>query len=270
VSPELARVGQEDEADSGILELIEALTQMSRSGIPYLVGGTYALRHYTGTPRPTKDLDVFVLPRDVQRVLDFFDRRGYQTELPYPHWLGKVWVDGLLVDVIFSSGNGVARVDEDWFLHSVSSRVSGVPVRLSPPEEMIWSKSFVQERERFDGADVLHLIRALGQSLNWPRLVQRFDSNWRVLLGHLVMFGYAYPDRRHQVPPWVLEELTGRLLQERTETVPPVCNGTLLSREQYLDDLGSGKYQDGRLAPSGPMTSEEIDIWTAAIDQNKH
>jgi hypothetical protein len=47
-----------------------------------------------------------------------------------------------------------------------------------------------------------------------------------------------------------------------------VCNGTLLSREQYLVDLQAG-YRDGRLQPNGPMTQEEIDLWTAAIGE-KH
>jgi hypothetical protein len=28
-----------------------------------------------------------------------------------------------------------------------------VPVIFCPPEEMIWSKAFVMERERYDGAD---------------------------------------------------------------------------------------------------------------------
>jgi hypothetical protein len=37
---------------------------------------------------------------------------------------------------------------------------------------MIWSKGFVMERERFDGADVTHLLRAVGPKLNW-------DHVWR-------------------------------------------------------------------------------------------
>ena len=32
-------------------------------------------------------------------------------------------------------------------------------VKLCPPEEIIWSKSFIMERERFDGADINHLLR---------------------------------------------------------------------------------------------------------------
>ena len=73
-------------------------------------------------------------------------------------------------------------LDADW----QRAIVLDVPVRLIPPEEMIWSKSFVRERERYDGADVAHVLRACADTLDWPRLVRRFDAHWRVLLHHLV------------------------------------------------------------------------------------
>jgi hypothetical protein len=134
---------------------------------------------------------------------------------------------------------------------------------------MMWSKAFVQERERFDGADVAHLIRALGPSLDWDRLLARFGDHWRVLYAHVVLFGYIYPDRREHVPAWVMDELAGRLAADRMEPENHVCNGTLLSREQYLVDLERDGYVDGRLQPDGPMTREEIDVWTAAIVDEK-
>src|SRR5689334_24756187 len=37
----------------------EVLQLMAKSGIPFLVSGTYALASYTGIDRPTKDVDVF-------------------------------------------------------------------------------------------------------------------------------------------------------------------------------------------------------------------
>ena len=69
-------------------------------------------------------------------------------------------------------------------------------LRLCPLEELVWSKAFVQERERFDGADVLHLLRDAGRDIDWPRLVARFGDYWPVLLSHLVSFHFVYPDHR--------------------------------------------------------------------------
>jgi len=154
-----------------------------------------------------------------------------------------------------------------WFDHAPRADVLGMIVRLSPVEEMIWSKAFIQERERFDGADVLHLLRETGPSLDWPRLLMRFGDHWRVLLSHLILFGFVYPDKRQNIPAWVMDELTRRLSVSRPNVQNDVCYGTLLSREQYVYDVERWKYRDGRAQPEGPMTREQIEIWTAAIDK---
>jgi hypothetical protein len=158
-------------------------------------------------------------------------------------------------------------VDDLWFEHSIKTNVLGVIVRMSPVEEMIWSKAFIQERERYDGADVAHLIRETGPSLDWPRLLMRFGDYWRVLLSQLILFGFVYPDRRQNVPEWVMTELLRRLNVSRPNLQNDVCYGTLLSREQYLHDVIQLKYRDAREEPAGTMTSEQIEIWTNAIEK---
>jgi len=248
---------------------IEALRRLQDTNIPFLVGGAFAFSHFAHIPRETKDIDVFVKLDDLQRVLDAFERLGYGTEVPFPHWLGKIRRGEHFMDVMFSSGNGVARVDDLWFDHAPRTNVLGLIVRLSPVEEMIWSKAFIQERERFDGADVLHLLRETGPSLDWPRLLMRFGDYWRVLLSHLILFGFAYPDKRQNVPAWVMEELIRRLTVSRPNLQSDVCYGTLLSREQYLHDVRQWKYRDARQEPEGAMTAEQIEIWTAAINKEQ-
>jgi hypothetical protein len=247
---------------------VDAMKRLDEAAIPFLIGGAFAFIKFTNIERGTKDLDVFVRPEDCRRTLDLFDALGYQTALPFPHWLGKVHDGPHFIDVIFSSGNGVARVDELWFTHAEPAQLFDRAVLLCPAEEMIWSKSFVQERERFDGADVLHIIRERGPALDWDRLLMRFDQHWRVLLAHLVTFGYVYPAQRQQVPDWVMAELSRRLALEPADAKSRVCRGTLLSRQQYLVDVERHGYRDGRLEPGGPMTPEEVDIWTAAIGED--
>jgi putative nucleotidyltransferase-like protein len=248
---------------------IDALRKLQDTGIPFLVGGAFAFSHYAHIPRDTKDVDIFVKPDDCPRVLETFEQLGYQTEVPFPHWLGKIHRGEHFIDIIFSSGNGIARVDDLWFEHAPKTNVLGVIVRLSPAEEMIWSKAFIQERERFDGADVLHLLRETGPSLDWPRLLMRFGDYWRVLFSHIILFGFVYPDKRQNVPAWVMEELTRRLSVSRPNLQSDVCYGTLLSREQFQHDIERWKYRDGREAPDGPMTREQIEIWTNAIGRIK-
>jgi hypothetical protein len=245
---------------------VEALARLQTAGLPVLVGGAFAFARYTKIKRDTKDLDIFLRPEDMPRALAMFKEAGYHTSTPFPHWLGKVYSGGYFLDVIFSSGNGVARVDDLWFEHAAEDIVLGVPVRLCPPEEMIWSKAFVQERERFDGADVMHLFHELGPQLDWDRLLWRFGAHWRVLFAHIVMFGFVYPDKRDRIPQRVITELMARMAAEQTEPDNRVCGGPLVSREQYLYDLDALGYEDARVEPYGLMKREEIEIWTAAID----
>ena len=246
------------------------LEMLNRSGVPYLVGGTYAFHYYAGIARPTKDVDIFVRPRDLQRVLDVLARMGFKTEIAFSHWLAKAFIGDRFIDVIFNSGNGALPVDDEWFAHAVDEVVLGVPVKLCPAEEMIWSKSVIMERERYDGADVAHLLRHCCGLVNWDRLLRRFGSSWRVLLGHLILFGFIYPGERALVPSAIMRELINRLLAELD--VPTrdskLCQGTLLSRAQYLVDIDEWGYEDARLVPRGGMTPEQIAEWTAAIDRS--
>ena len=248
-----------------------ALEMLNRSGVPYMVGGTFAFQYYAGISRTTKDFDIFVRPRDVQRVLDVLTRAGFKTEVAFSHWLAKARFGDKFIDVIFNSGNGVAEVDDEWFAHAVDLEILGVPVRLCPAEEMIWSKAFIMERERYDGADVSHLFRHCSGLLNWERLVRRFGSNWRVLFSHLVLFGFIYPGERALIPSAVMKDLVNRLLAEFD--VPTrdskVCQGSLLSRAQYLVDIDEWGYEDARLQPRGSMTERQVAEWSAAIDTDK-
>jgi len=250
---------------------VRTLAVLNEAGAPFLVGGAYAMAMHAGVERHTKDLDILILRGDRDRFLQTLHAAGYRTEVSFPHWLAKAFGEDGFIDVIYSSGNGVAEVDEEWFTHASDGKLLGVQVKLCPAEEMIWSKAFVQERERFDGADIVHLIRCRGESMDWTRLLRRFGEHWRILFGHLITFGFIYPAERGKIPAWVLNDLADRLRNETEGPLPggQVCLGTLLSREQYLPDIGIWGYQDARLKPQGRMSSEEIAHWTAAITAAK-
>jgi hypothetical protein len=226
----------------------DVLTTLNDAQIPFLVGGAFAFERYTGIVRYTKDLDLFVLGRDVSEILSTFATCGYRTELTNSAWIGKVFCDKNFTDFIFSSANGIAEVDEEWFEHSADEIVLGIPVKTAPIEEIIWSKAFIMERERYDGADIAHLLYMHGRSLDWPRLMRRFGSHWRVLLSSLVLFGFIYPSERDCVPDWVMQKLLQRLQNERADpqSAGPVCRGTLLSDKQYLVDIEDWGQQDAR------------------------
>src|SRR6476619_880473 len=224
---------------------------LSDASVPFLVGRSHAFLEYTGIVRNTKDFDLFLRRDDLDRAMEALQAAGYRTELTFPHWLGKAWQHEDFVDLVFSSGNGVCQVDDGWFDNAVETQVLCMPVKIVPSEELLWQKSFVMERERYDGADIMHLLRTCAEAIDWARLMQRFEKQWQMLLLNLVLFGFVYPSERHRIPPHVAGELLARLHAELDSpaTEDRVCRGTLISRAQYLLDIGQYGYQDARIAP---------------------
>lgn len=245
-----------------------ALRLLVDAEVPFLVGGAFAHACFTGIRRSTKDLDLFIRREDYERLAALMEAEGWRTEMTYPHWLAKVYAGDDFIDLIFNSGNGITPVGEHWFRNNAQAQVLGVPVRVANIEDGLLSKAFIMERERYDGADIAHLLQVNAEQLDWPGLLERFGPHWRVLLAHLTLFGYIYPGERHRVPCWVMDKLLARLATESHQPPaedPHVCAGTLLSREQYLHDVEKLGYVDGRLTAASTMTDDDVAVWTEAI-----
>ena len=77
------------------------------------------------------------------------------------------------------------------------------------------------------------------------------------------------PSARDRVPAWAWEYLLADLERARhAGEDDPICRGTLLSREQYLEALARG-YKDARLPPEGRMRPEDVLLWTRAALENR-
>ena len=219
--------------------------------------GTYALARHTAIDRRTRDLDLMIRRRDWSATARALRAGGIYTRLSFPHWLGKALSGQSQVDIIYSGGNGLTRVDDSWFERAVPARVLGYQVQLCAPEELIWSKAFVMERERYDGADVLHLMLARAETLDWLHLCSRFRGHEAVLLSYVMLFGYVHPGEASRLPFWLIPRLLEAADPPRPRT-GRLCRGTLLSRRQYRVDVGDWGYRDARLEPEGRMTREDV------------
>ena len=242
-----------------------SLQLLQAAHVPFLAGGAYAFCIYTGITRHTKDLDLFVRQRDFARALNTFCEAGYRAEKTFPHWLGKAFGDEDSIDIIYQAGNGLCPVDDLWFDRAPEAELFDLPVRLTPPEEMICMKADIMERERYDGADVAHLLFHCARQIDWSHLLRCFGPDWRILLTHLILFGFIYPTEGNRIPAKFLQELVRRLENdEPTNGQPPLCRGTLLSRVQFLPDLQTGHFRDARLEPRAGLSAAEIEAWTQA------
>lgn len=184
-----------------------AVECLAQAKIPFAIAGAFALHHYTGIWRSTKDLDFILEPAGVPEALRKLEERGFRTHIQDPVWLAKAWCGEYFVDLITALGNAELLVERSWIDRSEPYQLFGIPCRVMGAEEMIASKLFVTRRERFDLADVAHLIRKLGERLDWHRLLKLMSGHEELLLWCLVFFAYVYPARVGLVPRKVWERL---------------------------------------------------------------
>ena len=258
----MKQTGQESDCNKFYRAAMEVLEQ---NGIPFLVGGAYAFGVYTGIERDTKDFDLFLRAADVDLALTTLAGAGYAAEKTFPHWLAKIFCGEHCIDLIYRAGNGLCEVEESWFARARGGELLGKEVKLCAPEEILWMKAFIMERERYDGADVAHLLQSCAESMDWPHLLRRFGEDWELLLSHLVLFRYIYPGNWSHVPREVIGQLIERFQNESAPGPTRICRGTLLSRAQYLIDVNERGYRDARLEARAKMGPKEIATWTAAI-----
>ena len=224
----------------------ESLRLLKESSIPFMLSGTYAVTAYTGIRRPTKDLDVFCKPGDYPRILAFFQARGYRTDVEDERWIAKVWKDDhYFFDVIFAMSNGTIAVNDAW-LGPDTIEVYGHEVSITSPTALILSKVFIQDRYRYDGADVNHIILKQAGAIDWKSLLDQMDLYWEVLMAHLLNFRFAYPTERDNIPAWLMHELTERLRAQVDLPAPrvKVCRGRLFSARDYISDISEWGFGD--------------------------
>ena len=217
----------------------ECIRLLAGSDIPFLLSGTYALACYTGISRPTKDVDIFAKAGDSLRILSFFQDRGYEVQVVDERWLARVVRGELFMDVIFSMPTASISVDDDWFERAPRAQLFDTNVRLVPPTEFVWSKIFVQDRYRYDGADVAHMILKCHEKIDWHELLKHMELYWEVLLMALLNFRFIYPSERDHVPRWLIDELLERLNAQLQMPTPErkVCRGRIFSPRDYLVDV---------------------------------
>lgn len=224
----------------------EALELLHQTGTNFMLGGAFAMFQYTGIYRDTKDLDVFCKASEYPTILKFFQEKGYKTELTDVRWLAKIFKGEYFIDLIFDTVNNICRVDDYWYEHATPCKFCDVDVRMIPPEELIWCKIYVQNRERYDGADVNHIILRYGKKLNWERIMYHMEQHWHLLLAQILLFQFCYPADYHEIiPKWLFDELMRRAHEQYDlpPAVEKVCRGPVIDQTQYQIDIKDWDYK---------------------------
>ena len=199
--------------------------------VPFAIGGSQAMSLYVGRLRRSKDLDIYVKPEDGEELIamltamgftDYFDTKPYDRR-----WIYRAVKGESIVDVIWSMANQRTRVDDAWLTRGMQVDIEGCRLRLIPLEEMLWSKLYVLQRDRCDWPDILNLLDATHQHLNWRHLIDRLEEDKPLLGALLHIYAWLRPDGARRVPAWVWLELT--------PTLGPVDAEQVRHRAELLD-----------------------------------
>ena len=216
----------------------EVLHAMNEHGLPYAVAGAFALQKYTGISRITKDLDLFMRAEDIPAALQHLGQLGFRCETPDPVWLSKAHRGEYFVDLISGMSNAVIVVDDTWMQRTLPALIAGVPSRIISVEDLLASKLFVVRRERFDGADIAHIIYRTHGRLNWQRVLDLAGEHWEMVLWALMLFRYVYPGQTDYVPIDLWQELLSRYMHEIQHPNPDApFRGSLVDDNMFSIDM---------------------------------
>ena len=216
----------------------EVLTALEQKRVPYAVSGAFALRQHTGICRFTKDLDLFMTACTGIKVLPYLRKCGFNCVVSDPVWLSKAHKGDFFVDLITGMSNAVLTVEDSWIERARPAVIHGIETRVLAPEELVASKIFVVRRERFDGADIAHVIYGTYPSFDWERELQLVGEHWEMLLWSLLLFRYVYPAQTHYVPSEVWNQLLGRFQHELAHPNPNAeFRGSLVDNNMFAIDV---------------------------------
>jgi hypothetical protein len=235
------------------------LRRLRARRIPILLAGGYVFSHYSGLWRGTKDLDFLVGEADFVRSIEVLQGLGlrdyYEVETYDRSWIYRAYQPTggapLIVDAIYRFPNRVDAVDASWFARGVPGQFAGEAVRFVAPEDLIWMKLFIVQRERCDWPDLLNIIRGQRGQLDWEHLLRRAGEHWR-LLGALVdVYDWLSPRERDFIPDGFRAELNRRRL---TPEAPRGTRATFFDSRPWLTAPGAGL--TGAASEAGPAAED--------------
>lgn len=190
-----------------------AAAALGEVGIDFMIGGALGLGVYTGRLRDTKDVDFFVVPEDCPRAVEALAAAGfadYYPTLAYDRgWIYRSTRDNFIIDLIFQMANRRAEVDLIWFERSHPFMLKDKVLKAVAPEELLWQKLYVLQRDRCDWPDILNLLSAVGSELDWEHLRERLEQDVALLRSVVGLFIWLSPLEAAELrlPDWLLAGL---------------------------------------------------------------
>ena len=145
----------------------ETLMVLNRCRVPYVSRALSRFKSIPESGAPPKTWICSSHPKTCPPRLRCLKKQGFRCQVKDPVWLHKAHRHGFFIDLITGMSNAVITVDRSWIENSRPAMILDVRARVLAAEELLASKLFVVRRERFDGADIAHIIYASHGNLDW-------------------------------------------------------------------------------------------------------
>jgi len=211
---------------------MSALSALNDGGVPYMLGGAFAVYHYSGWLRHTHDMDVYLTPDQVDDAVRVVRAAGF-TDLGEQAEGDNAWIyhagkGPIIVDLIWRFANLVEYITPDWLERASRGEFLEQPTLFLPLEELIWMKAFVVNRHRCDWPDIFKIVQAQCSRIDWDRLVGLLAHDALLLAAITDVFDWLRPDLRDCIPEHV-RHVFDKARESRTAPPPDV------NRERLLD-----------------------------------
>src|SRR6266850_1751811 len=191
-----------------------AINVLRSTGVPFMLGGGFALATFTGRWRDTKDIDFYIHPADRDRVVQALTGAGfadYYSERAYDRkWIYRSVRSGVIVDIIWAMANQRAQVDDRWFAGATPVEVRGEHLQVLPMEEFLWCKLYIMQRDHCDWTDIFNLVHANGEGIDWAHVIRRLGEDTALLRAMLEIFTWLCPRKASRLPPTLWKRLKMR------------------------------------------------------------
>jgi Nucleotidyl transferase of unknown function (DUF2204) len=160
--------------DELVAAMKEAAGVLQDTEVPFILGGGLAA-WARGGPKTEHDVDFMLKRADAERALAEFDRRGYKTERPPEGWLFKMWVNDVLVDLIFEPSGG--PISDETIARADVLEVVALRIHVASLEDVMSQKLLALTEQEPDYGSVLEIARALREQIDWDEVRSRTESS---------------------------------------------------------------------------------------------
>ena len=143
---------------------------LKQARVPFALAGGFAV-YARGGPPSVHDTDFFLQERDAAKAIDALTAAGFSHEDCPEDWLGKVFHDGRMVDLIHAM-NG-RPVDMAMLERASEVEVGSVRMPVLDATDIVVGKLLAFSAHHCDFAPLLAVVRALREQIDWDAVRQR-------------------------------------------------------------------------------------------------